>query len=130
LTINWEDYILGLHEIEVSFESEFGCEAEAIVYAVTTVECDNSTLYTPNSFTPGRKENNVWMPLGYNWKSIHCMVFNRWGDMIFETYDGNKGWDGTHNGYPCQDGVYVYKIEWIDNKNKKNISYGHITLLR
>jgi len=58
------------------------------------------------------------------------MIFNRWGELLFESYDSAFGWDGTYTGQPCQDGVYVYVLGWEDSKNKRNSRYGHVTLLK
>ena len=131
LTVDWNGYPFGTHIIEVSFTSVGGCSTPITSYEVTTVECDNSTLYAPNAFTPdGDSYNNVWIPVGYNYKEIHFMIYNRWGQRIFESYNGNFGWDGTYAGSPCQEDVYVYVINWTDNQNKVHLNYGHITLLR
>jgi gliding motility-associated-like protein len=131
IEINWQNYPFGIYTLEVWFESQFGCNALPVIYTVTTNECNNSTMYTPNAFTPdGDQHNNVWLPIGYNWKEIHYIIFNRWGEVIFESYNGNVGWDGKYTGRDCQEGVYIYKLSWIDKKDVRYIKYGHITLLR
>lgn len=131
ILINWQQYDFGIHTIQVEFESQFGCNSEPILYTVTTSECNNSTLYAPNTFTPdGDNFNNTWLPTGYKWKEIYYIIFNRWGEIIFESYDGNVGWDGTYSGILCQQGVYVYKLIWVDNYDRKNTKYGHINLIK
>lgn len=131
IIINWQNYPFGFHTIEVWFESQFGCESSPVSYTVTTSECNNSTMYVPNAFTPdGDQYNNQWKPIGYNVNSIHFTIFNRWGETLFESYNPNYGWDGTYNGKICQDGVYTYKIEWTDNKNYPYIKHGHIVLIK
>ena len=131
ITINWLNYSFGIHTIEVWFESEFGCVSLPVLYTVTTSECNNSTMYVPNSFTPdGNGFNNEWKPVGYNINSIHFTIFNRWGEILFESYNPNYGWDGTYGGKICQDGVYIYKIEWTDKKNYSYLRHGHIVLIK
>jgi gliding motility-associated-like protein len=131
LTINWNDLPLGIHTIEVIYVSDEGCESDPEFFTVSTLECDNSTLYAPNAFTPDADEfNNTWIPIGYNWTEIHYMIYDRWGELIFESYDGNVGWDGTYNGQLCKSDVYIYVIDWKDNLNRRHKNYGHITLLR
>ncbi len=131
IVINWLNYPFGVHTIEVWFESQFGCETEPILYTITTSECNNSTMYAPNTFTPdGDQYNNVWLPIGYNWKEMYYIIFNRWGEIIFESYDGNVGWNGTYAGRNCKEGVYIYKLEWVDNYDIKYTKYGHIVLLK
>jgi gliding motility-associated-like protein len=132
ITMVWDLYPLGLHTIEVWFEGIFGCSAEPVTFTVNTIQCTNSYMYAPNAFTPdGDPYNNAWLPIGYNWKEMHYTIFNRWGEIIFESYDGNVGWNGKYGGtYDCQDGVYVYKLIWIDAQDRTQITHGHITLLR
>lgn len=132
IIINWKNYPFGIYTIEAWFESQFGCDALPVTYTLTTTECDDSTtMYAPNAFTPdGDQYNNVWLPIGYNWKETHYIIFNRWGEIIFESYNGNVGWNGTYAGRDCQEGVYIYKLSWIDKKDDRYIKYGHITLLR
>ena len=44
-------------------------------------------------------------------------IFDRWGNLIFHTTDVNTGWDGKFKGVNCQMDVYVYKIEYTDERN-------------
>ena len=131
LIIDWQNYNLGSYDVEVNFTSDDGCTAIPFSYTVDLIECDYSTLYTPNSFTPDRDNiNDDWGPSGFKVKEINIMVFNRWGELIFESNDLNNKWDGTHKNIPSPEDVYVYKITWTDNRNKETILTGRITLLR
>jgi gliding motility-associated-like protein len=59
------------------------------------------------------------------------LVFDRWGEIIFETHDTQIGWDGTYQGKICQDGTYVWKIKIKKRDTVEKIEkIGHITLLR
>jgi gliding motility-associated-like protein len=92
----------------------------------------NGILYVPNSFTPNSGEyNNIFKAEGGNMQSFNLKIFDRWGEIIFEANDINTGWNGTYKGLPCQDGVYVWKIRYVDIETKipKEI-YGHVSLLR
>ena len=89
-------------------------------------------LYIPNSFTPNNDGNNdVFLPTinidsNYNFK-----IFNRWGELIFETTDVQEGWDGSStNGIPLKADVYVYRIVYRDPKRVVKEIKGHVTLLR
>lgn len=131
ITVDWLGKDFGIHTVEVSFTSTNGCDPEPILYTVSTLECDNSVLYAPNAFTPdGDQHNNVWLPKGYNWTEMHYTIYNRWGEILFESYNGTIGWDGTYKGRDCQQDVYIYKIDWVDNLKHKHQEYGHINLLR
>jgi gliding motility-associated-like protein len=129
--INWAPYSIGTHSIQVFFTSIDGCESSSIYYNITITECDLTTMYVPNCFTPnGDVNNNMWYPVGYNYKSLHFIIFNRWGDLLYESNDVAYGWDGTYKGNMCKNDVYTYVLEWIDNKNIQNRIYGHVTLLK
>ena len=131
LTVDWLDKDFGIHTVGVSFASIDSCNPEPIEYTVSTIECDNSVLYAPNAFTPdGNPPNDIWLPKGYNWTEMHYTIYNRWGEVLFESYNGTVGWDGTYKGRPCKQDVYIYKIDWIDNLLHRHKEYGHISLLR
>ncbi len=131
ITIDWDLYPLGSYTIDAWFVSESGCSSDPVTFNVNTIQCENSYMYAPNTFTPdGDSFNSEWKPIGWNWKEIHYIIFNRWGEIIFESYDGNVGWDGTYAGRLCQDGVYVYRLKWTDILDKKYDIHGHINLLR
>ena len=90
------------------------------------------TIYIPNAFTPdGTGINDYFSAKGQEISEFRMMIFNRWGDLIFETNDLAKGWDGRANGGTeiAQDGVYVYKIEVRDFQSKYHDYMGHVTLL-
>ncbi|MBN8556831.1 MAG: gliding motility-associated C-terminal domain-containing protein, partial [Burkholderiales bacterium] len=90
------------------------------------------TIYIPNAFTPdGNGTNDFFTAKGQEITEFRMMIFNRWGELIFETDNIEKGWDGRANGGDdiAQDGVYVYKIEVRDFRNKYYDYMGHVTLL-
>ncbi|MBI3511105.1 MAG: gliding motility-associated C-terminal domain-containing protein [Bacteroidetes bacterium] len=91
------------------------------------------TLYIPNAFTPnGDGLNDNFLAYGNEVSDFHMMMFDRWGEMIYETSDMNAGWDGTARGGKeiSQEGVYVYKIMVTDFRGKKHSYTGHVSLLK
>jgi gliding motility-associated-like protein len=58
------------------------------------------------------------------------MVFNRWGQKVFETTDKNIGWDGTFKGDLMNTGVFVYRLEGKDYDGKGYSMKGNVTLIR
>ena len=56
-------------------------------------------------------------------------IYNRWGQLIFETNDINEGWDGTKNGNPCNIGVYVWAI-YYEGGEGEITNKGTVTLVR
>ena len=130
LFVNWNNYPLGFHEIKV-LQNSNGCPSDTMFMTVEVTECPYTTMWAPNSFTPDDDENNnVWTPIGYNYTHPHFVIYNRWGELIFESYDLTYGWDGTYKGIKCPDGVYVYLLDWWDVDNRRYHTYGHITLLK
>jgi hypothetical protein len=57
-------------------------------------------------------------------------VFNRWGEMVFETNDVNKGWDGYFKGQICYPAVYDYYIEGTCSDGNVLVKKGNVTLIR
>lgn len=97
---------------------------------------DFFTLYTPNAFTPnGDGYNDIFFPLGRNHigDDYIFMIYNRWGDRIFETNVPYEGWDGKYkiNGKECQQDVYVWKIITRDIYENELIQrIGTVTLIK
>jgi len=94
-----------------------------------------STLYIPNAFTPDGNENNdVFKVYGLEYYDYTMMIFNRWGQKIFESSELNEGWDGKFKGTLSEEGVYVYKVIFKESKGptKRQIKsrVGHVMLLR
>lgn len=89
-------------------------------------------FFVPNAFTPNNSGfNDVFMPKVMGAGNYHFMIFDRWGQLFFETYDPNQGWDGTYKGNKCQQDVYVWKVELLDLAEKIDRQYiGHVTLIR
>ena len=65
--------------------------------------------------------------------SFSMKIFNRWGEIIFESRNAQIGWDGTYgiNGNKVPEGLYTYHITYkIQNKDERRIVTGHVTLLK
>ena len=86
----------------------------------------------PNAFTPnGDGLNDYFGVSGYNTnRLIKLKIYNRWGQLIFETNDINKRWDGSYKKLPQPVGIYIYYAE-MENLNEKGITKrGVVTLIR
>ena len=74
-----------------------------------------SLLYVPNAFSPNDDGVNdifrTYTSPDAFWRDYHFMVFDRWGDMIFETTNPEEGWDGTYRGVEMNDAVHVWHVE-------------------
>jgi gliding motility-associated-like protein len=94
---------------------------------------DLFTFYCPNTFTPnGDGINDSFIPYGVGWdnKSFKMEIYNRWGKKIFTTQDYLTGWDGTQQNEKVKDGVYVYKINLIDNYKKPHEFIGEVNVVK
>ncbi len=89
-----------------------GCEPTAAAPVSGTTLIDG--IYIPNAFTPnGDAVNDVLKVYGSIIKDIHLMIFNQWGEKLFESDSQDRGWDGTHKGKQQPSGVYMYVCRLI-----------------
>jgi gliding motility-associated-like protein len=90
-------------------------------------------FYFPSAFTPnGDGLNDIFRPTGNDIVDFHLMVFDRWGQMLFETYDPGLGWDGKSNGQYAEPGIYTYVATYgsTDNPVETVKTTGTFTLVR
>lgn len=100
------------------------------VYLTILVE-QETMVYIPNAFTPNSNGlNEFFMAYGTNVKEFDMLVFDRWGNLLFESKDITKGWDGTFHNQICQEDVYVWRILYTDEQSKKHKMIGHVSLIR
>ena len=94
----------------------------------------NFVLYVPNAFMPSKVGNNDISTLkvyGIGIKSAEMVVFNQWGQKIFESQNPTVvGWDGTTNGKQQPSGPYVYTVKVIYQNNKTETKSGTVNLIR
>ncbi|MEZ5014618.1 MAG: PKD domain-containing protein [Chitinophagales bacterium] len=85
----------------------------------------------PTGFTPNNDGNNdIFIVKGFGIADMHLMVFNRWGELVFETTDPKEGWDGTYRGAEQPMEVYVYSLSGYFADGKTFELHGNVTLLR
>ncbi|MBK8498602.1 MAG: gliding motility-associated C-terminal domain-containing protein, partial [Flavobacteriales bacterium] len=85
----------------------------------------------PNAFSPnGDGVNDVFYVRGGPFETMHLKIYNGWGELIFETEDPLFGWDGTHNGTPEINGIYVYSVTATTTDGMEHDRSGKITLMR
>ncbi|HEU4717247.1 MAG TPA: gliding motility-associated C-terminal domain-containing protein, partial [Bacteroidia bacterium] len=100
----------GVYHVQQIVVNQWGCE-DTLDYDVVIVPY--TTLFIPNTFTPnGDGKNDVFMPVGQFVADFHMMIFDRWGNLIYETNDQSMGWDGHANGgnEKAQIDTYVYVV--------------------
>lgn len=109
--------------------NEFGCASDITV----TVVIDGYVFFAPNTFTPNGDDNNdYWLPKMTGIDAYHCSIYDRWGSLIFESFDQNQAWVGDVRGgeYFAQDGIYQYRIEVQDQLGLSHSFKGFVTILR
>lgn len=124
----------GNYTVNLIVTDELGCSDSSSYF----IELDPGfAYYVPNSFTPdGDGMNQNFLPIfsaeidPYNYQML---IYNRWGEIIFETLDPTIGWDGSFSldGNSCQMGTYPYMITInVPVLNERKIIRGHVNLLR
>jgi gliding motility-associated-like protein len=99
---------------------------------------DRLIFYIPNTFTPDNDNfNETFKPIftsGFDPQSYNLYIFNRWGEMIFESHDTNFGWDGTYgvsNSKKVKDATYIWKVDFKTSMNDERKAFtGHVNLLK
>ena len=88
-------------------------------------------FFIPNVFSPNGDGLNDDVNIhGFCIATFNLRIFNRWGELVFQTTDKSQGWDGTFRGKPMDTGVFVYSVDGITIENKPFSQKGNITLLR
>jgi gliding motility-associated-like protein len=105
------------------------CASSDTVNVIVIDDCGE--MYVPNAFTPNNDgANDVLYVRGICLESLTFMVFNRWGEKVFETADQSVGWDGSYKGEAMNTGVFVYRLEGKTYDGKAFTAKGNITLIR
>ena len=113
------------------------------VKALGTLTCQTSALgsakgqtltneiFVPNAFTPnGDGKNDVLLVYGNTIASMDLVIFDQWGELIFESTNQAKGWDGIYKGKPQPVGVYVYVLKAVRTDGTSVTKKGSINLIR
>ncbi len=108
--------------------NQYGC-SDTVCHPVESLI--NPLLDVPNAFTPGRfGQNSVVMVKGFGIAAMNWKIYNRWGQVVFESNNPFIGWDGTFNGTAQPVGVYAYTLEATFFDGTKTRKKGDITLIR
>ena len=97
---------------------------------------DSEIIYIPNTFTPdGNEFNQTWLPMisgGFDPFEYTCLIYDRWGELIWENHSHLIGWDGKNmNGKDVQQGTYTWEIQIkTPYRDERKVFTGHLNLLR
>jgi gliding motility-associated-like protein len=120
--------------VTLTASTSLGCSDD---YQLNIPVIAEPIYYLPNTFTPDEDEHNqTWQAIfttGFDPHSFHLAVFNRWGELIWETFDATQAWDGTYgpDGTKVPSGVYIWKLQFEPKENDyRKIVSGHLNLIR
>lgn len=121
----------GQFTVTLNANNQYNCPDQA--HLVVTVK-PSFELFVPNAFTPdGDEFNNTFTASGYGIleTDFTMEIYNRWGELIFESHNMQIGWDGSYAGTErVQDGTYTWVIRFKDLTNTLHERNGHLSLLR
>jgi len=97
----------------------------------STIACYTPYVYVPNIFSPnGDGENDKLYVQGKGIEEMTFVIYDRWGEKVFETNDQGTGWDGTYKGKAMNEAVFVYYVKASLINNETIESQGNISLVR
>lgn len=116
----------------ITVEGLAGCNSSAsVTVTVLDLACEEPNIFIPSGFSPnGDGFNDIFYVRGANIDEVHLMVYNRWGEKIFESFDLDFGWDGTYKGERLTPDSYAYYVEALCFGGETFVKKGSITLLR
>ncbi|MBL4593921.1 MAG: gliding motility-associated C-terminal domain-containing protein, partial [Flavobacteriales bacterium] len=127
----YPDDIPGVYPVLLTVTDINGCQDTVL----STVIVNGVYLfYIPNSFTPdGDGINDVFKPAGegIDFSQYTMQIFDRWGELMYDISNAERGWDGTYKGKPVGAGVYIWKI--VAKEEYGTIirdNYGHVNLIK
>jgi gliding motility-associated-like protein len=120
----------GYYSVDLTVENSFGCKDNfKLNITITPV----GTIYIPSAFTPNEDyKNDSFRAYGIGITNFSMTIFDRWGEIIFESDDMQAAWNGRHGatGQLCQQDVYVYLIDYRDVDNIRRQIRGSVLLYR
>jgi len=128
----------GTYNVHLFVVNQYDC-ADSIVHRVRIKPIYDiivPTAFTPTSnggngyYDPTATNNDIFYAFADYVEEFRMSIFNRWGELIFESLDINYGWNGTYRGEPCPQDVYVYKFEFVFSDGVDITRVGDVTLFR
>ena len=122
---------LGPNIYSVDVTNGYCLRSDTIIIYAFEFECGPPNIFLPNAFTPnGDGNNDILKVRGGNLETLYFTVYDRWGEMMFETDDINIGWDGNFKGKGCDPAVYVYYLKGECIDGQEYLIKGNVTLIR
>lgn len=131
VTTHFPDGVISSYDVMLITTSEFNCTDTAEQKIIILPE---TIIYSPNSFTPNEDERNQsWRVYinGIDHSDFKLLIFNRWGELIWESFDPEASWDGTYNGKIVEQGTYTWFLRTKDAINDGKYEFnGFINVLK
>lgn len=114
----------------ITASDTIGCYEKSATIVIEVI--DDIKIAMPEIFTPNSDDiNDLLFVRGWNIKElVYFRIFNRWGELVFETDDLNEGWDGTYKGKDQNMDSYAYVIKAISHKDREGEARGSFSLVR
>ncbi len=129
--VRYPDGVVDSYDVTLITTSALGCVDTLVKTIIVNPEV---ILYAPNTFTPdGDEFNQSWNIHieGVDIYNFELFIFNRWGEVIWESHDPSVGWDGTYKGKIVQQGTYTWIIRVNDILNDdKHTFNGFVNVMR
>jgi gliding motility-associated-like protein len=120
--------LINHYRLKVTYNDDCVAEAKAVIY----VDAEHK-VFIPNIFSPNGDGRNDYFEIYGNkegWKEMEFYIFDRWGELVFETADKNFKWDGIFRGQELNPAVFVYKTRIVFLDGLYRDFNGSITLTR
>jgi gliding motility-associated-like protein len=118
------------YQVTLKVTTNYGCTDSTFDFVQVGPDI---LVYIPNAFSPdgsGPLTNDRFRVVASGFKTYEMIIFNRWGEKLFESTDITEGWDGNYQGQPCQQDVYAYLAKFTNFKGEEFVYDGTITLIR
>ncbi|MFT7209531.1 MAG: PKD repeat protein [Flavobacteriales bacterium] len=129
----------GYYTVELTANNQYNCPTTYVlvdaVYAQEEGEISFPNAFTPTSesnggvYNPNGFSNDVFFPIHKGVEEFQLQIFNKWGELLFESTDVNIGWDGHYHNVICKQDVYAWKVKAKFVDGEEFLKAGDVTLL-
>lgn len=130
----------GAYYVTLMVENVFGCldtfqnETPIVIYAGGVLEFPNAITIVPGDpedeyYNPDEANAAVFRPMSYGVEKYRLEIYNRWGELIYESDDVSKGWNGHIKGSPVKQDVYVWRVSGRFSNGRPFVKAGNLTVL-
>lgn len=130
----------GVYDITLIALNEWGCPdtyyVAAAVQALAIGSMEFPNAFTPNTnssnggaYDPTALDNDIFYPIHRGVTEFVFQIYDKWGELLFQSTDIHVGWDGYYKGNICKEDVYAWKVEARFSDNTRLIEAGNVTLL-